>query len=49
MDLAASVAKELGRFKWYLWHGNVFRAVQVIDDLVMDLDAEAPALNSANF
>jgi hypothetical protein len=41
-DLAASVGEQLERLKWSLWHGNVFRAVQVIDDLAMDLDVESP-------
>jgi hypothetical protein len=42
VDLAASVGEELGRLEWLLWHGNVFRALQVIDDLVMDLDVDGP-------
>lgn len=25
--------------KWYLWHGNVFRALQLTDDLDWDLEA----------
>lgn len=29
---------EIDRVKWYLWHGNVFRALQVIDDLAFDLE-----------
>jgi hypothetical protein len=32
------IEKPLERMKWYMWHGNVFRALQVIDDLVMDLE-----------
>ncbi len=28
--------------KWFLWHGNVFRAQQVIDDLAFDHDIENP-------
>ena len=32
------IKKLLERMKWYLWHGNVFRALQVIDDLAMDLE-----------
>ena len=28
------------RLKWFLWHGNVFRALQVVDDLEIDLDVE---------
>jgi hypothetical protein len=42
VDLAASVGEELGRLKWFLWHGNVFRALQVIGYLVVDLDVEDP-------
>jgi hypothetical protein len=28
----------LTRLKWFLWHGNVFRALQTVDDLQIDLD-----------
>ena len=28
------------RLKWFLWHGNVFRALQVVEDLEIDLDVE---------
>ncbi len=37
---------ELERVKWYLWHGNVFRALQVIEGVqwrLEDLDEEVPA------
>jgi hypothetical protein len=37
---------ELERVKWYLWHGNVFRALQVIEGIqwqLEDLDEEVPA------
>ncbi len=34
----ASVAEELERLKWLLWHGNVFRALQTIDDIQFDLE-----------
>jgi hypothetical protein len=37
-DLAAEVAAQLPRLKWFCWHGNVFRALQTIDDIVFDLD-----------
>jgi hypothetical protein len=37
-ELAAEVAEELERLKWLLWHGNVFRALQTVDDLQIDLD-----------
>ncbi len=37
-EVAAEVAEELERLKWLLWHGNVFRALQTVDDLQIDLD-----------
>ena len=41
-DLANEVGTQLERLKWFCWHGNVYRALQTIDDLVGDLDiAEA--------
>jgi hypothetical protein len=33
------ILKTLERTKWYLWHGNVFRALQEIASISMDLDA----------
>ena len=36
------VAEELGRLKWFLRHGNVFRALQTAEDLEVDLDVEDP-------
>jgi hypothetical protein len=41
------IGTDLERVKWYLWHGNVFRALQVIGDMQMDLDSvenDNPAL-----
>jgi hypothetical protein len=38
---------DLDRVKWYVWHGNVFRALQELDDLQDQLDvleAETPAV-----
>jgi len=32
------VERQLERMKWYLWHGNVFRALQVGEKLEEDLD-----------
>ncbi|HEU5383323.1 MAG TPA: ISKra4 family transposase [Ktedonobacteraceae bacterium] len=32
------VAHQLERMKWYLWHGNVFRASQIGEDLEEDLE-----------
>ena len=34
--------KELERIKWFLWHGNVFQALETVDDLFMDFDTENP-------
>ncbi len=36
-ETSASIAEELQRVKWFLWHGNVFRARQTVDDLTTDL------------
>jgi len=43
VDFAAEVGKQLTRLKWFLWHGNVFRALQIIADLILDLDVEEPS------
>src|SRR6266571_2669648 len=44
-ELAAEVLEELERLKWFLWHGNVFRALQLVDDLQIDLDnTEQPSI-----
>jgi hypothetical protein len=32
--------RQLERLKWFLWHGNVFRALQVVEDLEVDLDTD---------
>ena len=37
-QLCAQALKDLERIKWYLWHGNVFRALQIIEDLDLTLD-----------
>lgn len=37
-ELDTDILKELERIKWYLWHGNVFRALQLVKDLVDDLE-----------
>ena len=39
-DLTIEGTDELEGLKWFLWHGNVFRALQVVEDLEIDLDAE---------
>ena len=33
------VVRNLGRLKWYWWHGNVYKALQVVQFIEMDLDA----------
>ncbi len=35
----AGLEKQLESLKWHLWHGNVYRALQIIDDLECDLDS----------
>jgi hypothetical protein len=37
--LRAPVIRELERLKWFLWHGNVYKALQVVQSVEMDLDA----------
>jgi hypothetical protein len=38
-ELLKNIDTDLERGKWYLWHGNVFRALQVLGDVQMDLDS----------
>jgi len=33
------VVRDLERLQWYLWHGNVYQALQVGQSIAMDLDA----------
>jgi hypothetical protein len=33
--------KELERVKWFLWHSNLYQALQVLEGLELDIDAEA--------
>src|SRR5260370_921544 len=40
-ELRPGVIKDLERIKWYLWHGNVFQALNELQSLEMDLDAAA--------
>ena len=39
-NLASEAARQLQRVKWFLWHGNLFRALQVVEDLEEDLQLE---------
>jgi len=44
--LLAQLAGVLERVKWYLWHGNVFRALQVLEEILWqleDLEEDVPA------
>jgi hypothetical protein len=34
----ASFEKQLLRIKWFLWHGNVYQALDALESLIMDLD-----------
>lgn len=38
LNLETDIPKKLESIKWYLWHGNVFRALQLLKDLVDDLE-----------
>jgi hypothetical protein len=40
-NLSAEIEKELERLKWNLWHGNVHKALQIVEDLEYALDLEA--------
>ena len=40
-ELRPGVLKDLERIKWYLWHGNVFQALNELQSLEMDLDVAA--------
>jgi hypothetical protein len=33
------VMRNLERLKWYLWHGNVFKALQVVESVALGLEA----------
>ena len=33
------MVRELERFKWFLWHGNVYKVLKVVQSVKMDLDA----------
>ena len=37
---ADSVVAQLVRLKWFCWHGNVFRALQTVEDIEFDLDTD---------
>src|SRR6201987_1750626 len=39
-NLSAELEKELECLKWNLWHGNVHKALQIVEDLEVALDLE---------
>jgi hypothetical protein len=41
MPLRDEVIRQLERTKWFLWHGNVFRALQVLTTILFDLEMAA--------
>lgn len=41
--VSTEVSRQLERLKWFCWHGNVFRALQVVGDLEIDLDVDDAA------
>ena len=44
---AGQITAQLERLKWFCWHGNVFRALQTIDDILFDLDITEPSPEQA--
>jgi hypothetical protein len=41
--LIAEVREDLERLKWFLWHGNVFRALNTVEGVIMDLETLNPS------
>src|SRR5262244_913037 len=41
LPLRDEVIRQLERTKWFLWHGNVFRALQVLTTILFDLEMAA--------
>lgn len=33
-----ALTEDLSRIKWYLWHGNIFRALRELDSLSFTLE-----------
>jgi hypothetical protein len=40
--LVSQVRDDLRRLKWFLWHGNVVRALRTVEDLTIDLETLHP-------
>jgi hypothetical protein len=41
VPLRDEIVRQLERTKWFLWHGNVFRAMQVLSAILFDLEIAA--------
>jgi hypothetical protein len=41
-ELTAEVRADLERLRWFLWHGNVFRALTTVEDIIIDLETLNP-------
>jgi hypothetical protein len=41
VSLRDEVVRQLERTKWFLWHGNVFRAMPVLSSILFDLEMAA--------
>jgi hypothetical protein len=39
-NLSVEIEKDLERLKWNLWHGDVHKALQIVEDLEFALDLE---------
>jgi hypothetical protein len=46
-DPATEIGAELERLKWFLRHGNVFRALATVEDITTDLDIANPNAEQA--
>jgi hypothetical protein len=42
------ILKELERVKWFLWHGNVFRADETLTDLMFDVPSPGARARAAS-
>ncbi len=40
--LVTEISAGLQRLRWFLWHGNVFRALQTVEDITADLETLQP-------
>jgi hypothetical protein len=48
VDSAVRAGEEIQCVKQFLWHGNVLRALQAVDDLAIDLDVDDPGSQQRN-